>query len=104
MRELSADLLPEELVWIDQKNEPELYETDKSLRILAAELVLKELDEYRKIPEFGIFNFDQLEKDLYHYKHDEFTHDTDMLFLFLVVLKKRYEFIKGYKNAEIHPQ
>ena len=100
LRELSGEFLSQEMCWTDQKSEPGLYRTDKELQKAAAEAIVAELPLYAGIPEFEIFDFEAIRRDIDLYRKGKLSFNDDNLLVFLGVLKKRYEFVKAFRNNQ----
>jgi asparagine synthase (glutamine-hydrolysing) len=100
LRELSDEFLPGDFSWIDQTAEPVLTATDNILRKKAAHRIIPELEKIKQMPEMEIFDFDKIDNDIQAYLDGEPKPDPEVLHLFLGLLKKRYEFVNGYKDNQ----
>ncbi len=96
LREISKDVLPDEVRWRKSMHDPvriaELEEVENNLCVN----LMDELDEFKTNPDLGFINFALLEKDIQTIKGTPNKNNIRESLEILIGIKKVHKFIKGY--------
>lgn len=98
LRELADEWLPEDFGWKDQKREPVQLAIDNRLRKEAALRIMEELKEIGRCSEMEVFDIAKMVSDFRALQNGETGPDPEILDLLVGLVKKRYEFVKGYSR------
>lgn len=102
MRELSEDLLPEDVRWHVSKNDPVRMDALYELEDKVCEQLMNRIDEYKSNPELDFINFDLLIQDIEDYKKGRIKERPGKIFDILFFLQKTHAFTKDY--IDLNPQ
>jgi asparagine synthase (glutamine-hydrolysing) len=98
LREISEDILPDEVRWNKYKNDPVYWAYMADMFKEAAILFMKEVNEWKVNPDLHFVDFDLLSYDIAKYLEKPEMVETKILFRALVYIKAIHEFVKKYRG------
>jgi asparagine synthase (glutamine-hydrolysing) len=99
LREISKGLLPEEVRWHWQKNDPVASAVDKYYFKEAAIKFIHKTEEWKSNPDLFFINFSLLEKDIRRFQNGTLK-KPEVLFRALVYIKVIHSFILKYHESD----
>lgn len=98
LREISIDLLPEEIRWHTSKNDPIRGEALTELQNKVAIELIKEVPDFSNNPDLDFIDFEVLKDDIKSFQNGSQTLLSDEIIYMLLSLKKLHSFTKAYLN------
>jgi asparagine synthase (glutamine-hydrolysing) len=98
LREISEGVLPDEVRWNWNKNDPVYWAYMDELFKEAALQFMEEVNEWKADPDLHFIDFDLLTKDIIKYNDHPDKTDTKVLFRSLVYIKAILEFCRTYRS------
>jgi len=98
LREISEDLIPDEVRWHWQKVDPVQMESETAFISKSANVFLEELSTWKKNPDLHFIDFDLLEKDINEFKDHPDDKNNDTFFRLVVFIKAIHEFTYRYRE------
>jgi asparagine synthase (glutamine-hydrolysing) len=99
LREISEGVLPDEVRWNLNKNDPVYWAYMDELFKEAALQFMEEVNEWKADPDLNFVDFDLLTKDIVKYNDHPDKTDTKVLFRALVYIKGIHEFTVTYRGG-----
>jgi len=96
LRDISKDILPENVRWLKKGIDPAVVAQARQNCTSAALVYFTEINEFRANHDLDFIDFDILQKDAQKFKEDQ--NDQDIFISNLLIIKELHEFMKSYRS------